>query len=155
MIPITPEATGQSSSGRYFASGYVSTGYVVESVTQAHSVEFQHSAAGTIQFEHGFQYPKYQFNFFQPKEETASGFPMYFEPIMVQAPFETVWPRMTDAELEALRTYMFRALPLFDVFTLAMIGRNITHQVRFAKRQIKVEHVKPGINKVTLQLVRV
>jgi len=147
MITIIPEIGG------YVDPGYVDAGYVVEFIDR--SIEFRHDTAGTIQFTHGFQYPKYQFDFFQPKETTASGISVYFAPLMVQAPFETVWPRMTDSEMTALRKYMFSSLPLFDVFTLAMVGRDITHQVRFAKRQIKVEHVKPGINKVTIQMVRV
>lgn len=119
------------------------------------SVELIHATAGTLQFARGFRYPSHQYAFFQPKEATANKVPFYYPSIMNQVPFDATWARMTDAELDSLRTFMFSTLPLFDQFQLKLVMQGMSLQVRFARRYLKVTHVLPGINEVSLQFLRV
>ena len=137
----------------YVEGDYVLPGYVVE--FENISIEFRHSTAGTISFEHGFRYPSYTLNIVQPVERTICNVPIYFSKVFANMPFDVIFPWMTDAELENLRGFMFDDLPYFGQFTLALVGQDMSFPARFGARRVQVQHVIPGINEVSISMIRV
>lgn len=135
----------------YVDGDYVLAGYIAESDGRW---EFRHTA-GTIAFSRGIKYTNYNLDILQPREVTASNYPYYFAPALSQMPFAAVFPWMPDAELAALRTFMFSTLPVYDSFTLAEIQKDKTYIVRFADLKMSVRQLRLGFNEVAINLVRV
>lgn len=134
----------------YVEGGYVDPGYIADVA----GVQFVHSS-GTLTFARSPKYPPYAFQFVQAEEQTTTGRPIVRDPAVTQIPFTATWPFMSDAELAALRTFMFSTLPVYDQFECKLSGQDMSFIVRFAALKLKCRHVIPGFNEVTISLVRV
>jgi hypothetical protein len=91
----------------------------------------------------------------QPMEKTPAGYPTTFDPIVAQKPFDVTFAFMPDAELAALRAYLFTTVPFFEAMTWHELKSGIDMQVRIASPSLKVRHLRRGFNEVGLSLVRV
>ena len=139
--------------------GYVEVGYLldcyIEGDTSGASIEFTHAIAGTVAFANGLRYPDYQLKITQPVERTVCNVPIYSAPARSELPFQATFVDMSDAELAALKTFMFTSLPIFDTFTLSEVNKDKSYPVRFSDLKLSVKMYLINHNEVTINLVRV
>ena len=117
-------------------------------------MSFIHSG-GTINFARSPRYPQYSIQVVQAVEKTPAGWPVAFPMITAQVPFEMVFPHVTDAELAALRSFMYSTVPTYDSFTFYSKLRNENMLVKFQQQTIRVRQIRRGVSEVTLSMVRV
>lgn len=122
--------------------------------TGQRGVSFIHSG-GTINFARSPRYPQWNMQFVQATEKTPAGWPIVFPMITAQVPFEMTFPYMTDAELAALRTFMYTTVQAYDSFTFYSKLRNENMLVRFQQMSIKVKQIRRGVSEVTISMVRI
>jgi len=136
----------------YWEAGYAESGYVVE--TDVIRARFRYGNE-LVEFLRGPQYPAFSYDFIQPEEKSTGGWPITAAPVVIQAPFNFVFPWVADAELEKLRSFMFSILPYGTEFTFYDIGNGISFPVKFAALRLNPRHQVRGQNEVTLPMVRV
>lgn len=137
----------------YAVLGYVEGNYFTNSSGE-YGVKLTHTS-GSVSFAKAFKFPQWGFEFIQPSSSSAAGHPAYFSLLVSQMPFEAVFTWVSDAELAALRTWMFSTVPAFDSFDMVLFGSSSTLKVRLAKRSLKVTQLRKGFNEVTISFVRV
>jgi len=153
MKTITPTATGTYGygTGAYWEAGYCEDGYVVD--VDVIRARFRY-VNELVEFARGPQYPGFSYQFIQPEEESAAGWPLPSAPVVIQAPFNFVFPWVSDAELEKLRIFMFSILPVGSPFAFEDVGNGTSITVRFAPLKIRAKHQARGYNEVALSMVR-